>query len=43
MKKQIIILLAIIVLGCVFAGCGKQSVENDVNNKEVKERVIQRI
>ena len=43
MKKQIIILLAIIVLGCVFAGCGKQSVENDVNNKEVKERVIQDI
>ena len=43
MKKQIIILLAIIVLGCVFVGCSKQSVENDVNNKEVKERVIQDI
>lgn len=25
MKKQIIILLAIIVLGCVFVGCSKQS------------------
>ena len=43
MKKQIIILLAIIALGCVFVGCSKQSVENDVNNKEVKERVIQDI
>ena len=40
MKKQITILLTIIVLGCIFAGCGNQSAENDVNNQKVKERVV---
>lgn len=43
MKKQITILLTIIVLGCIFAGCGNQSAENDVNNQKVKERVVQDI
>ncbi|MCZ7407054.1 ABC transporter substrate-binding protein [Parvimonas micra] len=43
MKKQILVLFAVIVLVGVFVGCSKQGAEKTVSNEEMKERVVQDI